>query len=307
MAARSIGSGTISFGLVAIPVRLYVATHSESLSFNMLHEPCGTRIKQQLFCPHCEQVVERREIVKGYQFERDRYVTFTDEEIKALETEVNRSIDIHEFVPLEKVDPLYYESANYLGPDKGGEKAYRLLVDAMRDTERGAVAQFASRGKEHMVLIRPFEDGLVMHVLHYADEVRPIGELPLDQGAPVRPAEIELARKLIAELSTDEFRPVEYKDTYRERVEAAVQKKIAGEEIRVSEDAAPAAGQVIDLVQALKESLARRGAKGERRAASAPAEEPKRAAAGGEKRAARGGGGRGKTAEASGRRTRGKK
>jgi len=158
MPARSVGSGTVSFGLVSIPVRFYVATHSENPSFNMLHQPCGSRIKQQIFCPKCERTVERGELVKGFQFEKDRYVTFTDEELKAVEAEASRNIDIHEFVPLAGVDPLYYEGAHYLGPQAGAEKAYHLLVEAMRDSNKGALAKYTSHGKEHLGLIRPLED-----------------------------------------------------------------------------------------------------------------------------------------------------
>ncbi len=269
MAARSIGSGTISFGLVSIPVRLYVATSSESLSFNMLHEPCRSRIKQQLFCPTCERVVERSEIVKGYQFAKDQYVLFADDELKTLEAAANRSIDIQEFVPLTKVDPIYFENAHYLGPEKGADKAYRLLVQSMHDTGKVAVAQWTSHGKEHIVLIRALEDGLVMHALYYADEVRSLREITDGaEAVAARPAEVELARKLIDQLSNDEFRPESYHDAHRARVQAVVEQKIAGEEVAATETAAPRA-QVIDLMDALKESLARgRGPKG-REAASA--------------------------------------
>src|SRR5438034_10674772 len=201
MPARSIGSGTISFGLVSIPIRVYVATHSEQLSFNMLHAPCGTRIKQQLYCPHHDKVVERSEIVKGYQFEKDRYVTFTDEELRALEAEANRAIDIHEFVPLAGVDPMYYEDAHYLGPDKGAEKAYHLLAEAMHATQKVALAQFISHGKEQLVLIRPYQDGLVLHQMYYADEVRSFDEVDKGGGVKVRANEVELARKLIEQLT----------------------------------------------------------------------------------------------------------
>jgi DNA end-binding protein Ku len=259
MAARSIGSATISFGLVSIPIRLYVATHSEQLSFNMLHEKCGTRIKQQLFCPHCERVVERGEIVKGYQFAKDRYVTFTDAEIKALEAEANRSVDIHEFVPLATIDPIYYENSHYLGPDKGAEKAYHLLATAMRDTDKGALARFTSHGKENLVLIRPLDGGLVLHTMYYADEVRSFDEIDKGAEQKVRPNEVELARKLIDQLSVDDFHPEQYADTYRERLQAVVEKKIAGEDVTVTE-APPQRAQVIDLMQALKESLAHAGA-----------------------------------------------
>ena len=257
MAARSIGSGTISFGLVAIPVRLYVATRSESVSFNMLHEPCGSRVKQQLYCPTHETVIARSEVVKGYQFRKDRYVTFTGDELKGLEAETNRSIDIEEFVPLAQVDPIYFENAHYLGPDKGAEKAYYLLVEAMQETGRVAVAQYASHGKEHIVLIRPAGKVLVMQVLYYANEVRAADELEVGAPPKVRTGEKDLARKLIDQLASDEFRPEKYSDAYRDRVQTLVDKKIAGEEITIAE-AGEAQPQVIDLMQALKESLARK-------------------------------------------------
>jgi DNA end-binding protein Ku len=278
MAARSIGSGTISFGLVSIPVRLFVATHSEQLSFNLLHQPCGTRIRQQLYCPHCERVIERSETVRGYEFQKDRYVTFEDKELKALEAEANRSIDIHEFVPLEKVDPIYYENAHFLGPDKGAEKAYRLLAEAMRDTGKVALAQFVSHGKEHLGLIRPYQDGLVLHAMYYADEVRPFEEIVPDGDAKVRAAEVELARKLVTQLSANEFRPEQYKDEYRERVQEVVQKKIAGEEVTAAEPER-ARAQVIDLMDALKSSLARRGARPSAEAEREPAGKRRPAAA----------------------------
>jgi DNA end-binding protein Ku len=262
MAARSIGSATISFGLVSIPTRLYVATHSERLAFNMLHEPCGTRIKQQLYCPHCECVVERGETVKGYEFEKGRYVTFTAQELEALEAESSHAIEINEFVPLASVDPIYYENAHYLGPDKGAEKAYQLLAAAMRDTQKVALAQFTSHGKEQLVLIRPHRNGLVLHSMYYADEVRSADEINSGSEVKVRANEAELARKLIDQLSAKAFHPEQYEDTYRDRVKAAVDQKVAGEQVTFTEAAQPRA-QVIDLMQALKESLAQRGVKDE--------------------------------------------
>ena len=258
MPARSVGSGTISFGLVSIPVRLYVATSSQQASFNLLHEQCGTRIRQQLYCPHCERVVERNELVKGYQFERDHYVRFTDTELRAVEAAASPTIDIHEFVPLERVDPVYFENAHYLGPDKGGEKAYRLLSQAMRDTKRVALAQHVSHGKEHLVLIRPYDGGLVMHEMYYADEVRAFSEIPTDGAVKLRDTETDLAKKLIEQLSATEFRPEQYRDEYRERLMEAVQKKVAGEEVVAPP--APARAEVIDLMDALKKSLAGRKA-----------------------------------------------
>jgi len=276
MAARPIGNATISFGLVSIPVRLYVATHSEQLSFNQIHEPCGSRIKQHIFCPKCDRVVERNELVKGYQFEKDRYVTFTDEELKAVEAEASRAIDISEFVPLSSVDPLYFEGAHYLGPQAGAEKAYQLLVSAMHDRGTVALAQFVHHGKEHLVLIRPVGEGLVLHTMHYADEVRGFDDVEVGGPQKIRPQEIELAKKLVDQLSGDTFAPQQYKDAYRDRVREVVDRKIAGEAITTSEPE-PARAQVIDLMEALKASLSRPKTKGGTRTAAAP--EPRRAAA----------------------------
>ncbi len=263
MAARATGSGTISFGLVAIPVRFYVATSSEQLSFNMLHRPCGTRIRQQLACPRCEQTVERGDIVKGYQFAKDQYVTFTDEELKALEGEANRAIDIHEFVPLAQVDPIYFDGAHFLGPDTGAEKAYHLLVEAMRDSGKGAIAKYTSHGKEHLGLIRPYAQGLILHTMHYADEVRAIDDIDLGGEPKVRAGEVDLARKLVAQLSADTFRPAAYHDEYRARVQEVVQQKVQGQEVTAAAPASERA-QVIDLMDALKRSLARASTGGRR-------------------------------------------
>jgi len=273
MPARSIGSGTISFGLVSIPIKMYVATHSEQLHFNMLHEKCGTRIKQQLFCPHDDRVVERNEIVKGYQFQKDRYVIFTDEELKALEAQANRNIDIHEFVPLSSVDPIYFENAHFLGPDKGAEKAYHLLAEAMRDTEKVGLAEFVRGGKEHLALIRSYDGGLVLHSMYYADEVRSFDEVDKGSDAKVRPNELEMARKLIENLSEEEFSPQKFKDEYRERLQEVVKRKMEGEDVTVAEPEKPRA-QVIDLMEALKASLAGKGARRAERSSEASAQEP---------------------------------
>jgi len=287
MPARSIASGTISFGLVSIPVRLFVATHSEQLSFNLLHRDCGSRIKQQMVCPQCERVVERSELVRGYAFAKERYVTFTDDELKTLEAAASRAIEIQEFVPLAKVDPIYFEHSHYLGPDQGAEKAYQLLAAAMRESGRVALAQWVSRGKEQIVLIRPVEHGLVMHSLYYADEVRPFAEIATGTDTKARPAEVELARRLVDQLSEEGFDPTRYEDHYRERLGALVEKKVAGEEI-TAPPSAPEKAQVIDLMDALKRSLAgeaRRVGPG-RAAAAARRERPAaRAAARGRTRA----------------------
>lgn len=256
--AASVWTGYLTFGLISMPVRLFSGARSSHISFNMLHRDDHERVKQQLYCPRDERVVERSEIVKGYQFAKDQYVLFADDELKALEAAANRSIDIQEFVPLAKVDPIYFENAHYLGPEKGADKAYRLLVQSMHDTGKVAVAQWTSHGKEHIVLIRALDDGLVMHALYYADEVRSLREIT-DGAEPssARPAEVELARKLIDQLSNDEFRPETYHDAHRGRVQALVEQKIAGEEVGETPESGAPRAQVIDLMDALKESLAR--------------------------------------------------
>src|SRR2546427_5249370 len=212
MAPHSIGSGTISFGLVSIPVRLYTAASSASVSFNLLHAKCGSRIKQQTFCPVCNEVVDRASLVRGYEFAKDQYVRMTDDELKALEGEASKVIDIAEFVPLESVDPIYFEKTYFLGPDKGGDKAYRLLAEAMAKTDRGALATFVMRIKESLVLIRPAQGGLMLHTMYFADEVRDFGEVDKGEAATIKEGELELAVRLIAELSHEAFKPEQYQD-----------------------------------------------------------------------------------------------
>jgi DNA end-binding protein Ku len=259
MPPHSLGSGTISFGLVSIPVKLYSAAVSQNVAFNMLHAKCGSRIKQQTFCPVCQVTIERNELVRGYEFAKDQYVRVNDDELKSLEGEDSKIIDIAEFVPLDQVDPIYFEKTYYLGPDKGGDKAYRLLAETMAKADRVAVARFIMRGKESLVLIRPAQDGLMLHTMYFADEVRDFGEIEKGKTAKIAEREGELARKLIDELSTDEFKPEQYKDEYRERVLEMVNKKVEGKEITVTASEAPRS-QVIDLMDALKESLAKRAA-----------------------------------------------
>ena len=258
MPPHSIGSGTISFGLVAIPIRLYTAASSASVSFNLLHSTCGSRIKQQTFCPTCNEVVQRNELVRGYEYAKDQYVRFTDEELKSLEGETSKVIDIAEFVPLAKVDPIYFEKTYFLGPDKGGEKAYRLLADAMAKSDRVALASFVMRGKESLVLIRPAQNGLMLHTMYFADEVRDFGEVDKGEGAKMREGELQLALRLIDELSHEDFKPEQYHDEYRDRVLEMANAKAEGNEVTAVAPEAPRA-QVIDLMDALKESLAKRG------------------------------------------------
>jgi DNA end-binding protein Ku len=260
MPPHAIGSGTISFGLVSIPIKLYAATAASSVSFNLLHAKCGSRIRQQQFCPQCNQVVDRAELVRAYEFAKDQYVRVGDDELKALEGEASKTIDIAEFVPLDKVDPIYFEKTYYLGPDKAGEKPYRLLTDAMARSEQVAVARFVMRGKENLVLIRPAQDGLMLHTMYFADEVRNFGEIDKGQSAKIRDNEIDLALQLINGLASDDFKPETYRDEYRQRVMAMIDEKVAGKEITTAPAPAARSSQVIDLAEALRQSLAKRGA-----------------------------------------------
>ncbi len=275
MPPHSIGSGAISFGLVSIPVKLYSAASSQAISFNLLHAKCGNRIRQQRFCPACNEVVEREGLVKGYEFAKDQYVKLTDEEIKALEGEASQAIEISEFVPLAQVDPIYFEKTYYLGPDKGGEKAYRLLSDAMTAAGKVALAKFVMRGKENLVLIRSAQNGLMLHTMYFADEVRNFDEIGKGESAKISGAETQLALRLIDELSKEQFSPERYEDEYRQRVLELVSKKAEGKEITIVEPPARRA-QVIDLVAALKESLGKQTAKEKKPAVRAKSTEPEK-------------------------------
>ena len=263
MAARSIASLTISFGMVSIPVKVYSATEaSKGIHFNLLHKGCGSRLKQQYLCVKEEIPVAREDMVKGYEFAKDQYVMFTPEELKALEEAGTHSAEITEFVPLKTIDPVYFDKAYYLGPDKGGAKPYALLARALRETGRCALGRWAARGKQYIVMIRPVEDlveGLVMQQLLYAGEVRALRDIDIPK-TDVKPQELKLAQQLIAQQSSDKFNPADYKDDVRERIEAAVQKKVEGKEITLTE--APETGaQVIDLMEALRASLEKKPAK----------------------------------------------
>jgi len=258
MPPHALGSGTISFGLVSIPIKLYTATAPGNISFNLLHAKCGSRIKQQTFCPVDNEVVERSGLVKGYEFAKDQYVRVTDEELKALEGEASKMIDILEFVPLAQVDPVYFEKAYYLGADKGGEKPYRLLADAMAQAEQVAVAKFVMRGKESLVLIRAGREGLLLHTMFFADEVRSFADVDKGQSANIREGELQLALQLIRGLASEQFKPEQYKDEYRARVTDMLERKVEGREI-VAAPAPAERPRVIDLMDALKASLAKRG------------------------------------------------
>ncbi|HTO86697.1 MAG TPA: Ku protein [Thermoanaerobaculia bacterium] len=283
--ARAIATANISFGLVSIPVKLFSAGNSSAaVSFNMLHGKCGSRVKQQYVCPKEDNiVVPREEIRKGYEFAKDQYVLFSDEELKALEEQSTQTVEVTEFVPLSSIDPVYFDKAYYLGPDKGGSKAYWLFAEVLRATGRVALAKYAARGKQYLVMVRATDDGLVMQQLLYADEIRPISEVGLDKETP-RDAELKLAKMLVDQASSDEFRPEAYEDEVKKRIQQQLKKKIdTGQEI--SAPPKPKSGEVIDLMEALRRSLAK-GSKPARKAAAAAQRPAKRAGNGAEKKIA---------------------
>jgi DNA end-binding protein Ku len=280
---RSIASLTISFGLVAIPVKLYSATiASERISFNLLRAKDGSRVKQQYLAVNDGKPVERSEMTKGYEFAKDQFVSFTAEELKALEDATTHSIDIGQFVPLESVDPIYFDGTYYLAPDKGGSKPYALLSTALSRTKQCAVGRWVSRGKEHIVVIRPIDGGLALHQLHFQAEVRSVKDVGLEP-TNVSDAELKLAEQLIDHLSVKRFDPNEYHDEFKGRVEAAIQRKVAGKEVSLTEAPVAKGGNVIDLMAALKASLDAKTAQGtvrERKTPKkAPAAKPRKAAA----------------------------
>ncbi len=252
---RAFASGQIAFGLVSIPVKLFSAAEaSEKISFNMIHQECGSRIQQQLFCPKDERTIDRTETVKGYEFAKGQYVTFTEDELKTLEEKATQTIEISEFLPRETIDPIYFAKANYIAPDKGGARAYALLSKALEETGRWALAKYAARGKQYLVVLRPLNKGMVMQQLYYPNEIRSMEELDLGD-AIVKDSELKMAVQLAEMGAADEFHPENYRDEVAERVRATIQKKIDGEEITAAEEEEPRA-QVIDLMEALKKSLA---------------------------------------------------
>ena len=273
MAARSMASLNISFGMVSIPVDLYTATvSSEKISFNLLHAKDGSRLKQQYVCVKEGTVVERSEIVKGYEFAKDQYVQFSAEEIKALDEAGSDTIDIVEFVPLTSVDPLYFDRSYFLAPGKGGARPYALLAAALRETRRCAIGHWASHGRDHMIVVRPLDKALVMHQLHFAAEVRSIDDIGVVP-TEVKDNELKLARQLIDQQATDKFDPALYVDEVKARVEAAIQKKVEGKQISLSATPSRASSSnVIDLMSALKASLG-----GRQQEKLGPRKAPKRA------------------------------
>lgn len=254
MALRPLRNANISFGLVNIPVRFYTATKSEDIHFNLLHESCGSRVNRKWWCPEHEEIVEASELIRGYAISKGKYVTFTDEEIDTLESDDNRSLDITEFVDLGEIDPVMFEKAYFLGPAQGGGKTYKLLAQAMKKQNKVALARWVSANREHLVVLRPYESGLILHTMYYADEVRDFGAIEIES-APLKEKEVKLAEMLIDELSEKKFNPLQYKDEYRERLLDRIKDKSKGKAIVAEEKEEDKGGEVIDIMEALRRSL----------------------------------------------------
>ena len=254
MAARPLGSATIAFGLVSIPVKLFSAAESAAtVSFNQIDRRDGARVKQQLISSKTGEIVPKEEIVKGYEFAKDQYVLFTKDEIKALEVAATYMIDINEFVPDGSVERIYFDKAYYLGPDKGGARAYHLLAQALKASKRIGVGRYAVRGRQHLVMVRPKENGLMLEQLHFADEVRAFSEVPLED-VEVKSAELELAKQLIAQGAKDSFDPKSYRDEVRDQIMTLIQRKVEGEDISIA-PTEKVEHKIIDIMEALKASL----------------------------------------------------
>jgi DNA end-binding protein Ku len=269
MPARSIGTATISFGLVSIPTKLYTTNEAGSdIHFNMLHDKDGARLKQQYICTKCGEVVDREHTAKGYEHAKGQYVVLSGEELKALDAVASQTIALEEFVPASAVDPLFVEKSYYLGPDKGGERAYKLIRDAMLETGLVGIASYAARGKQYIVALRPFQEGLIIHQLRYAAEVKPWSEVPMPDLPELKPQEIGLAKQIIQQIQHETWNPEKYKDEVQERMLELINKKVEGQEITIAPEAP--AGKVIDLMAALKASLGMtKDAEPERKAAIA--------------------------------------
>jgi DNA end-binding protein Ku len=274
---RPLWRGAITFGLISIPVRLYSAVENKSLKFHLLHEKDGGRIKYQRTCAICGEEVTWDEIVKGYEYSKDHYVTFSSEEMAALDVDSIKAVDVVSFVPLEKVDPIYFDKSYYVAPEASGIKAYRLLADALAAEGQVGVAKVTLREKEHLATIRLKDGVFVLETMHWPDEIRPPSFEELDRRVDVRDNEVKMARQLIQQLS-DDFRPEQFEDEYRVRLQELAEKKVEGQEITVSAEAEEEPAEVVDLMEALKASVAqakerrgqdRKGGDKDRHAASA--------------------------------------
>ena len=265
--ATSVWKGHLTFGLISIPVRMFAAARGERISFNQLHNVCHSRLKQPLFCPVCNRMVEQSEIVKGYEYEKDQYVLFSEEELDKIQPPTAKVMEILEFVKLQEMDPLYFDASYYVGPEDAGLKAYQLLMKAMQESGYGAIAKLYMHQREHIVIIRPGTKGLTLHTMYYSNEIRPAEAIPADK-IELKDQEKRLAQQLIESLAAP-FEPQKYRDEYQDSVRALIAAKLKGQE--VTEVAQPHLAPVVDLMEALKKSLAdKQAARPERPAALGP-------------------------------------
>jgi DNA end-binding protein Ku len=251
--ASTVWKGYISFGLITIPIKLYAAARTERVSFNQIHQVCGTRIKQQTFCPHCNRVVERSELVKGFEAEKDRYVIVSDEEVKALAPASSDTMEILEFVKAEGIDPIYFDSSYFMVPEDAGKKAYHLLLETMKKSGYSAIAKITMHQREYTTVVRPNGHGLLLHTMFYPEEVREVPEFGHDDKVVVKPQEVALAEKLVEGLASD-FDPSKYHDEYQTKLKQMIEAKREGL-AAVAEEAPRRRAPVIDLMQALQKSL----------------------------------------------------
>ncbi len=250
--ASTVWKGYITFGLITIPVRLFAAARTERVGFNQIHEPCGSRIKQQTYCPRCERVIERSELVKGYEIAKDRYVIVSDEDVKSVAPATSDNMEISEFIRAEGIDPIYYDASYFMVPEEAGKKAYYLLFQTMKKSGYSAIAKITMHQREFTIVLRPHADGLLLHTMFYPDEVREVPEFKRDESIVVKPQEIALAEKLVEGLAAD-FDPSKYHDEYQGRVLQMIQSKSEGQAVK--EEAPRQRAPVIDLMQALQKSL----------------------------------------------------
>ena len=250
--ASTVWKGYITFGLITIPVRLYAAARTERISFNQIHEVCGGRIKQQTFCPQCDRTVERSELVKGYEVEKNHYVVVNDEDIKGIAPASSDNMEILEFVKAEGIDPIYFDASYFMVPEEAGKKAYHLLLETMQKSGYSAVAKITMHQREYTVIVRPHADGLLLHTMFYPEEVREVPEFRRDENVSVKPQEVALAEKLVEGLAAD-FDPSKYHDEYQGRLTQMIEAKREGQPVETT--APKKRAPVIDLMQALQKSL----------------------------------------------------
>lgn len=253
--AHAIWKGHISFGLITIPVGLFAAARTERVSFNQLHKTCHSRVKQPLFCPQCNRMIERSEIVKGYEYESDQYVLFDEKDFEKVAPQSSRVMEIQEFVKLDEVDPIYLDASYYMVPEEAGAKAYYLLTKTMQDLGYAAIAKLSMHQREHVVVVRPRENGLTLHTMYYPSEIRQVADYGKNNGAKPKEQEIKLAQQLVESLVTD-FHPEKYSDLYAAQLKEMIEAKRAGREVAATPE--PHRAPVIDLMEALKKSLAQR-------------------------------------------------